>query len=426
MGIFTASEGRSEQRTVYMPASVDGMAHRSFLSPKGDWVIVSEMDTAKWLPCRLVPFDGSSPGHRVGPDPSQCTYAGWTPDGKWMYFSADTRGGFHTWRQRFPDGKPEQVTSGTTEEHGISFAPDGKSFVTSVGESQSALWIHDAKGERQITFEGYAYLPSFSVDTRRLYYLQRSTANRRFASGELWTIDLQTGKKQRLLPDLMMENYSVSPDGKQVVFINADNTGRTLWIGSTDGSSPTRMLVNQECNRALFAPDGDIYFAGGEGDGMYLQKIKADGTGLQKVIPEKTMFLYDISPDGKWLAVWTSAHTDIKIYQTDGTAPKLVCGGCGSGGAEDRGITPPIASWSRDGTELYLYSEDLHQIYVVPLKSGQPLPPIPPSGISWRAAPPPIAGARTIAQRAFMSADPQMYAYLQVTAHRNIYRILVP
>lgn len=425
MGIFTATESRSEQRTVYMPASVDGMAHRSFLSPKGDWVIVVEMDTGKWLPCRLVPFDGSSPGRRIGPDPSQCTYAGWTPDGNWMYFSADTGSGFHTWRQRFPDGKPEQVTSGATEEHGISFAPDGKSFVTAVGTTQSSLWIHDAKGERQITFEGYAYLPSFSTDKSTLYYLQRAPASRRFVSGELWTVDLQTGKKQRLLPDLMMENYSVSPDGKQVAFINAE-AGRALWIASTDGSSPARQLVNQECNRAMFAPDGEIYFAGGNDDGMYLQKIHADGTGLERVIPEKTLFLYDISPDGKWLAVWTSSHTDIKVYRSDGTAPTLVCSHCASGGAEERGVTPPIMSWSRDGKQLYLYSEDMRQTYAVPLKPGQLLPAIPPSGLSWGTGPPPIAGVRTIPQRVFMSADPRIYAYLQVTAHRNIYRIPVP
>ncbi|HTA70297.1 MAG TPA: protein kinase [Bryobacteraceae bacterium] len=426
MGIFTATESRSEQRTVYLPASVDGMAHRSFLSPKGDWVIVVEMDTGKWLPCRLVPFNGNSPGRRVGPDPAQCTYAGWTPDGNWMYFSADTGNGFHTWRQRFPDGTPELVTSGATEEHGVSFAPDGKSFVTSVGERQSTLWIHDSKGERQITFEGYAYLPSFSRDTTRLYYLQRSNANRQFVSGELWAVDLQTGKKQCLLPDLMMENYDISPDGKQVVFINAVNSGRTLWIGSTDGSSPARLLANQQCNRALFAPDGEIYFAGGGDDGMYLQKINADGSGLQRVVPEKAMFLYDISPDGKWLAVWTTAGTDIKIYRSDGTAPVRVCAGCASGGAEDRGIIPSIMSWSRDGRELRLYSESKQQVYSVPLKSGEPLPAIPPEGITWRTGPPPIPGVGTIAQRAFMSADPQVYAYLQVSAHRNIYRIPVP
>lgn len=427
MGIFTATESRAEQRTVYMPASVSGMAHRSFLSPHGDWVIVVEMSHS-WLPCRLVPFDGSSKGRSVGPAPAQCTYAGWTPDGKWMYFSANTGNGFHIWRQRFPHGRPEQVTSGVTEENGVSFAPDGKSFVTSVGESQSTLWIHDAKGERQVTFEGYAYLPSFSADTKRLYYLQRSNASGHFVSGELWTMDLRTGRKQRLLPDFLMDRYDVSPDGKQVAFISADASGRQpLWIGTTDGSSGPRRLADQECTSELFATDSEIYFTGGNGDGMYLQKIKADGTGLQRAIPERSSFLYDISPDGKWLAVWTSARTDIKIYPSEGGAPTLVCAGCASAGAEERGVTPPLVSWSRDGKELFLYSEDSHQTYAMPLKSGQALPPIPPSGITWRAAPPTIAGARVIPhQRAFMSSNPSVYAYPEVSAHRNIYRILVP
>ena len=140
------------------------------------------------------------------------------------------------------------------------------------------------------------------------------------------------------------------------------------------------------------------------------------------------MFLYEISPDGKWLAVWTSARTDVKIYPSDGGgAPTLVCAGCASAGAGERGLTPPLVSWSRDGKELYLYSEDSHQTYAISLKSGQALPPIPPSGITWRSAPPAIAGVRVIVhQRAFMSGDPSVYAYPEVSAHRNIYRIPVP
>ena len=428
MGIFTAIESRSEQRTVYMPASVDGMAHRSFLSPDGKSVIVAEMDAGTWLPCRLVPFDGSSAGRRVGTAPAQCTFAGWTPDGKWMYISANTGNGFHTWRQRFPDGAPEQVTSGATEEQGVSFAPDGKSFVTSVGETQSTLWIHDSKGERQITFEGYAYLPSFSADTNRLYYLLRSQAPSDFVSGELWTVDLRTGTKQRLLSDFLMRHYDVSPDGNQIVFISADGMGRAqLWIGTTDGSSPPRRLADQDCYRALFAPNGEIYFVGGQKGAMYLQRIGPDGAGLQKVAQEKVLFLYDISPDSKWLAVWTAVKTDIKIYPSGGGAPRLLCSHCASAGAEDRGITPPLVSWSRDGKELYLYSPDLHQTHAVPLKPGSPLPPIPPSGLNWRATAPTIPGARLIPhQRPFMSANPSVYAYPQVSAHRNIYRIPAP
>ena len=148
------------------------------------------MDARSWLPCRLVPFDGSSAGTPVGPAPAQCTDAAWSPDGKWMYFSANTGSGVHIWRQRFPDGTPEQVTFGVTEEEGIHFAPDGRSFVTSIGTSQSTVWVHDSRGDRQITSEGFAFLPSISPDGKKLYYLVRAGGVRNWISGGLWVADL--------------------------------------------------------------------------------------------------------------------------------------------------------------------------------------------------------------------------------------------
>ena len=88
-----------------------------------------------------------------------------------MYLTVNTGSGYHIWRQRFPKGAPEQVTFGATEERGVAFAPGGQSFLTSVGTRQSTLWIHDARGERQITSEGYALLPRFSPDRTKLYFL---------------------------------------------------------------------------------------------------------------------------------------------------------------------------------------------------------------------------------------------------------------
>jgi eukaryotic-like serine/threonine-protein kinase len=58
MSLVTATESRAEPRNVYVPPSVFGMAHRSYASPDAKWVIAVEMEDA-WLPCRLVPFDGS-------------------------------------------------------------------------------------------------------------------------------------------------------------------------------------------------------------------------------------------------------------------------------------------------------------------------------------------------------------------------------
>jgi eukaryotic-like serine/threonine-protein kinase len=92
------------------------MAHFSYASPDRRWILVVEMDsTAVFQRCRLVPFDGSSPGRQVGPD-GTCVAAAWSPDGTWMYFSATVDGSSHLWRQAFPNGAPQQFTSGPTEE----------------------------------------------------------------------------------------------------------------------------------------------------------------------------------------------------------------------------------------------------------------------------------------------------------------------
>ncbi len=427
MGVFTSTLSRSDQRKVYLPADVNGMAHRSFLSPDHRSVLVVEMDLTGWLPCRMVPFDGGSVGARVGPSPSQCTDAAWSPDGKWMYFAANAGNGFHIWRQRFPDGTPEQLTSGATEEQGLAFAPDGRSFVSSVGESQSTLWLHDSSGTRQITSEGFAYLPSFSADGKRLFYLLRSRANRRFVSGELWVEELATGRQQRLLPDFLMEHYNVSSDGTRVVFITADSAGHSpVWIAPLDGSSSPRRLSSFDSVRALFAPSGEVFFVGGETRTMFLYRIQPDGGGLRKVIAAPAAFIYDISPDGKWVAAWVG--TAVAIYPVDGGPPTVICARCATAGEENRGVTPSLVSWSRDGKNLFLHSTRTRATYVLPLRPGQLLPAVPASGFQLGdAVDITMPGTRRIPdERAFMGPDSSIYAFPKLVTHRNIYRIAVP
>ena len=120
MKLVAAKPNRTEQRDMYVPAdTLQGMVHRSALSPDGKSVLMAEIDSEWWKRCRVAPFDGSSEGGPVGPEGS-CTWGLWSPDGKWMYFTVDNRtDGFHVWRQRFPDGTPQQLTpSGASEEEG--------------------------------------------------------------------------------------------------------------------------------------------------------------------------------------------------------------------------------------------------------------------------------------------------------------------
>src|SRR5262245_38834377 len=134
MAIVIGDEARTTTTDVYVPSNNRGRAHRAASSPDGKSVLVVEMDELGiWMRCRLVPRAAAASAPQVGPTGSRCTDVGWAPDGRYMYFSADAGDGFHLWRQRFPDGVPQQVTRGPTAEEGIAIAPDGESLVTSVG-----------------------------------------------------------------------------------------------------------------------------------------------------------------------------------------------------------------------------------------------------------------------------------------------------
>jgi serine/threonine protein kinase len=426
MSIVTAMENRGELRNVYVPSDEFGMAHRSYLSPDRKSVLVAEMDLRSWLPCRLVRMDGSSPGRSVGPAPAQCTDAAWSPDGKWMYFTASTASGVHTWRQRFPDGTPEQVTFGVTEEEGIHFAPDGRSFVTSIGASQSTVWIHDSHGDRQVTSEGYSFSPSISPDGKKLFYLVRIFGARSWISGGLWVADLESGQRQRLFPDFQMQQYSISADGMRVVFVAVDEHGRTpVWLASLNGRTPPRRLGTIDGSMAYFGGPGEVVFASQEKT-PFIYRINEDGSGLQKMIATPMLIPFAVSPDGRWVAVMDpAAWGALMVYPAGSGQPIRVCDGCSPPQGTDP--MPPPMSWTPDGRFVYITFADASltgPTYAIPLRPGQMMPPVPASGFQSKEAMAALPGTRLVAEgRVYPGADPSIYAFTKVTAQRNIYRV---
>jgi len=423
MSIVSSTESRNNPRTVYAPPE-NGMAHRSHLSPRGDQVIVIEMGFNAWLPCRLLPFDGSSPGKQVGPAPAQCTDAAWSPDGKWMYFSADTGGGVHIWRQRFPNGEPEQLTFGVTQEEGVHVAPDGRSFVTSIGTSQSTVWIHDGRGDRQITSEGYNFCPSISPDGKKLYYLMRTGGTETFIKGGLWVADLETHQRQRLLPDFQMMRYTISPDGKRVAFTAADEKGHTpVWLAFLDGQTAPRRLSAMDSWEAYFGAPGEVVFEGVEKGTPFVYRIREDGSELQKIIPTPFLVTQSVSPDGRWVAAQdSSAWGALVLYPAGSGASRRVCVGCSLPQGTDP--VPPSMKWTPDGR--FVYVKFGTSTYSIPLPPGQMLPPIPASGFASKEALATLTGAQLVSDKdVYPGPNPSIYAFVRVSTQRNIYRVPV-
>ena len=433
MKIVTADESRANERDVYVPKGAN-MAHRSYLSPDSKWVLVAEMDeVVSFTPCRLVPFSGRSEAKQVGPIPSACTEAAWSPDGRWMYFAANAGNGFHLWRQRFPDGVAEQLTFGATEERGVAVAPNGKSLVTSIGSTQSTVWVHTPKGDQQVSMEEFAYLPSLSLDGHRLYYLVRKHVGK-LLSGDLWLSDLNSGHREQLVPGISIARYSVSPDGKKIAFTGAAGDSHSgIWIGSLDRHESPRQLLAAEADTPIFARNGEILFSMKEGAFNYIFRVKEDGTDLRKAIPDPVARLISLSPDDRWIVATIDSGNShrsqiVSGYPMRGGPPRVLCRVCAVGSWE---IDPPIVSWSLDQKSMYISlthtgANDKPKTIVIPLNPGDAFP------TSWselvtNTKLPRMPGVRVLdLSSVFPGPDASNYAFWRFSTQRNLYRISLP
>ncbi len=405
------------------------MAHRSYLSPDGTRILVSEMDEIGWMPCRLVPMDGSSPGRWVGPPKAQCRSAAWSPDGRWMYLTTNAGGSFHIWRQRYPDGQPEQVTFGPSEEMDIALAPDGRSFITSVGSRHRTLWLHDGDGEQQITSQGFALLPILSGEGK-LYYLLRGGESGAFTRGKLWGMDLESGRREPLLPNFIISNYDISDDGERIVFVAMDSEDRPhLWLASLDRRLSPKELPSSSVSMVAFGAADELFVMETEGPAHFLYRIKGDGSERRKVVPEPitryTNLLdnVDVLPDGRWVAVEVALPSTeqrvitVKAYPVRGGPAVRICDDCS-------------VEWGPEGKFLYVSLGNFNRAFALPVPIGQALPSLPEIGIRIEAEALEIPGVQVIDHLSLTKIapgpDPTTYVFLRTVVQRNLYRVPLP
>jgi hypothetical protein len=338
-----------------------------------------------------------------------------------MYLTSETGGLNHIWRQRFPDGQPQQITSGPTEEEGIAMAADGRSFITAVGLESASLWLHDAHGERQISLEGNATEPRFTPDGMKLCYriVRKASSFYQFgkAAGEVWIADLESGHSAPLATGFQTLAYDISADSRQAVLEAEDRQGKPwLWLTSFERELPPRPIPNAEGRRPRFGPSGEIFFQANDG---FVYRIRPDGTGLQKALEQPILIFLAVSPDGKWLIASARPADNglaaVYAFPLGGGPSVLIRGRI-------------RWQWSPSGSFLSL-ALPFHEgrTYIVPLPLGEALPPIPVGGLHSEAEIARLPGARTIdALRAVPSPFPGVYAFSRKTTQRNLYRIPIP
>jgi hypothetical protein len=345
-----------------------------------------------------------------------------------MYFGAVVGGSSHLWRQKFPDGAPEQITFGPIEEEGIAVAPDGRSLVTSVGTRRSAIWMHDAAGERAIVSEGYASVPRLSRDGTRVFYLLVRDwwlAARGWvaASAELRSVDLASGKSDSVLSGVSVTDYEISRDEKEVAFTATDSDGASqVWLASLDRRTPPRQIARAG-DQVSFGADGELVFRSLEENTNVLVRIKKDGSGRERITTAPVLNKFGVSPDGEWVIVASPPVSENAVRAAiavpiRGGTPRNICGaGCS-------------AKWSSDGRFLYVTSAasasatSSGRTLVIPVPAGTSLPDLPASGIDPTAGVAELPGIQVIEQGSLSPGpDPSTYVFTRTDLQRNLFRI---
>ena len=420
MALVTSGESRKQgARTVYVPPQERGMAHRSAISPDHKWVLLAEMESGGWLPCRLVPFDGPSAGKPVGPPDAGCTNVAWSPDGTWMFLNSatgKTGSRFHIWRQRFPDGQPQPVTSGITSEEGIAVAPRwrfpyhlrGNRGTYTLGarcQGRSAGFLPGLCGSNKVFCRQKALLPDLQPKLH-----QRWRTSRR-GLGE-WPRD------ERLLPGFLVFEFHISHDGERIVFSAKGKDGHShLWLAAVNLlSSPREFASSVDEDSPVFDRSGYIYFRAAAGTSHFLYRMKEDGTERVKVLPDAILGLGDVSPDGRWMTLMSEIpgvqgfSVETVAVPLDHGTPITVCHGpCGAG-------------WTSDG-RAFIVGIDTEGTLLLPVSPFTSLPTLPPGGIQTIVGMTKVKGAKILPDFVSEMSTSELYASLRLNAHRNLYRI---
>ena len=429
MGIVTARVTGDHLREIYYPSHERAMDHYSFASPDRTSALVVEMDSnGDWDRCRLISLETTAPPRLVGPE-GGCPSAGWSPDGSWMYFIASVEGQSHLWRQRFPNGQAQQITFGPTEEDGLAVDTDGHSVITAMGVHESALWIHDEKGERPVSSEGEIVNeltpPTFTADGQSIYYLTLHQPTN--LGPELWRLSMATGSSEPVLPGIHMTAYDVSADSKRIVYSTAGHDGSSqLWIAPIDRSAPPRQIGMGNERLPHFGPDGEIVFLTAGDNTNYLERLNPDGHSHSKVIPYPIHELQSVSAGRTCLAaivIFPNGKTGVPVVTAiplRGGEPRRLC------------LSYCQVSWASSGRFLYVPVQaatltNPGRSLAIPLGPGETLPALPADGIRPEMRADEVPGALSVNREQLVGAqDPAHYAYVNTTVHRNLYRVSLP
>ncbi|HTS29666.1 MAG TPA: hypothetical protein VMH81_27535 [Bryobacteraceae bacterium] len=238
----------------------------------------------------------------------------WSPDDKWIAFQSHSGWRFEDSIQLVPSGGGKaRILASSDDIRGLTWTSDNSAIIYSSSAGSTVLYPPaynlrvvrlNGSGDRQLTFGDVSYLQPDMHGSEIVVSCVRNhsdvwrfpingPAGKNAPAGT--RITTQTGQ---------IQTPSVSPDGREMVYLSDSGGHGNLWIARTDGSLPRQLTFERDPTVAvgvpIWSPAGNyIVFIRTQQGRTAEWVIHPDGSGLRELLPEGVLAYW--SADGLWL-----------------------------------------------------------------------------------------------------------------------------
>jgi Tol biopolymer transport system component len=233
----------------------------------------------------------------------------WSPDGTCIAFSSKLEDRSQVFVMNADGSNPEQITEAEHDAVELAWFPDGKKIAyteeTRRGKVRSyKLWSIDLqtkKAERLVPeFPGSSALPEFSPSAPLLAF-----SGKKGVGWDIYLYDLDKKTLRSLTDSGHNCRARFSPDGTRIAYVSADADHKAdIWVMNIDGSGKERLTARDETFEYFpaWSPDGKFIVFASDAQGksdrgrwsLFLVKVST-----KLVIPLFDSGTRDVFPDWK-------------------------------------------------------------------------------------------------------------------------------
>lgn len=371
VAIMTVGAAGGEPRTV-MTLDVPGTVQSLDWSPDRRTLLVPlrrrETGGDRWHIAE-VPVSGDAPTIIVPPRSTRITQAVWLPERRGLLMNAiDPASGLpQIWHVSYPDGAERRLTDDLHNYKDLTVTADGSRVVAQSLGHLVQLWVAPGNGPGEATqvasgtLRGAYDALAWAANDQLLYRWGERGAY------EMWRMAPDGSARRQLTANAHdVSDTSVAPDRSHVFFVSTRSGSPQIWRMRPNGDDIRQLTrMKSSAMSPVASADGRwVYFAADERGFPTLWKMTTDGQSVTEV-SDKPIELFDLSPDGRWLAYsYKDSHREclrVTVVALDGTGPE-----------KHFDIEPTYAlKWSPDGERL-VFAHRQGNLWVQPIAGGTP------------------------------------------------------